>query len=329
MSRPHTPRLDAAGGLTVDRWNYILVRLLQIVPTFFIIMFIVFLMVRLLPGDPASAILGDRATEEAVARINAQMGLDKPILVQFGIFVQNFFRGELGDSISFKIPVMDLILQRVPVTIFLTLYGALVAVIVAVPLAFVAALRRNSLVDNVIRAVFQVGLSLPTFYIGLLLLTVLGARLGFFPIGGYGETFQEHLYHLFLPALTLGFNLSAILIRTLRASIIEVLTAEYVDFARAKGLANRVVLSKHVLRNALISTITLLGLNIGALFGGAVITESVFAIPGVGRLMVDSIFSRDYPTIQGLTLTFAILVSLVFLLTDLAYAQLDPRVDMA
>lgn len=313
----------------MDRWNYILVRLLQIVPTFFIIMFIVFLMVRLLPGDPASAILGDRATEEAVARINAQMGLDKPILVQFGIFIKNFFRGELGDSISFKIPVMDLILQRVPVTIFLTLYGALVAVIVAVPLAFVAALRRNSLVDNVIRAVFQVGLSLPTFYIGLLLLTVLGARLGFFPIGGYGETFQEHLYHLFLPALTLGFNLSAILIRTLRASIIEVLTAEYVDFARAKGLANRVVLIKHVLRNALISTVTLLGLNIGALFGGAVITESVFAIPGVGRLMVDSIFSRDYPTIQGLTLTFAILVSLVFLLTDLAYAQLDPRVDMA
>lgn len=313
----------------MDRWNYILVRLLQIVPTFFIIMFIVFLMVRLLPGDPASAILGDRATEEAVARINAQMGLDKPILVQFGIFIRNFFRGELGDSISFKIPVMDLILQRVPVTIFLTLYGALVAVIVAVPLAFVAALRRNSLVDNVIRAVFQVGLSLPTFYIGLLLLTVLGARLGFFPIGGYGETFQEHLYHLFLPALTLGFNLSAILIRTLRASIIEVLTAEYVDFARAKGLANRVVLIKHVLRNALISTVTLLGLNIGALFGGAVITESVFAIPGVGRLMVDSIFSRDYPTIQGLTLTFAILVSLVFLLTDLAYAQLDPRVDMA
>ncbi len=313
----------------MDRWNYILVRLLQIVPTFFIIMFIVFLMVRLLPGDPASAILGDRATEEAVARINAQMGLDKPILVQFGIFIRNFFRGELGDSISFKIPVMDLILQRVPVTIFLTLYGALVAVIVAVPLAFVAALRRNSLVDNMIRAVFQVGLSLPTFYIGLLLLTVLGARLGFFPIGGYGETFQEHLYHLFLPALTLGFNLSAILIRTLRASIIEVLTAEYVDFARAKGLANRVVLIKHVLRNALISTVTLLGLNIGALFGGAVITESVFAIPGVGRLMVDSIFSRDYPTIQGLTLTFAILVSLVFLLTDLAYAQLDPRVDMA
>jgi len=312
----------------VNRWNYILVRLLQIVPTFFVIMFIVFLMIRLLPGDPASAILGDRATEEAVARINAQMGLDKPILVQFVIFIKNFFQGELGNSISYKIPVTTLILQRIPVTVFLTLYGAVVAVVLAVPLAFVAALRRNSLLDNVIRSVFQVGLSLPTFYIGLLLLTILGAQLNLFPIGGYGETFRDHLYHLFLPALTLGFNLSAVLMRTLRTSIIEVLTAEYVEFARAKGLTNRVVLIKHVLRNALISTITLLGLNIGALFGGAVITESVFAIPGVGRLMVDSIFGRDYATIQGLTLTFAILVSLVFLLTDLAYAQLDPRVEM-
>lgn len=313
----------------MNRLNYILVRLLQIVPTFFFIMFIVFLMVRLLPGDPASAILGDRATEEAIARINAQLGLDKPILTQFGIFIMNFFRGELGNSISFKIPVTDLILQRVPVTLFLAVYGAVLAVILAVPLAFIAALRRNSVIDNVIRAVFQVGLSLPTFYVGLLLLTLLGAQLGLFPIGGYGDTFQQHLYHLFLPALTLGFNLSAVLMRTLRTSIIEILTAEYVEFARAKGLPNRVVLLKHVLRNALISTITLLGLNIGALFGGAVITESVFAIPGVGRLMVDSIFGRDYPMIQGLTLTFAILVSLVFLLTDLAYAQLDPRVEMA
>jgi peptide/nickel transport system permease protein len=313
----------------VNRWNYILMRLLQIVPTFFVIMLVVFLAIRALPGDPASAILGDRATEEAIARINAQMGLDKPIPEQFAIFVGNFFQGELGDSISYRIPVSTLILQRVPVTIFLTVYGAVLAVLLAVPLAFVAALRRNSGIDNVIRAVFQIGLSLPTFYIGLTLLTILGARLGLFPIGGYGETFQDHLYHLFLPALTLGFNLSAILMRTLRASIIEVLTAEYVVFARAKGLADRVVLLKHVLRNALISTITLLGLNIGALFGGAVITETVFAIPGVGRLMVDSIFSRDYSTIQGLTLTFALLVSLVFLLTDLAYAQLDPRVDMA
>lgn len=312
----------------MNRWNYILVRLLQIIPTFFVIMLLVFLMVRLLPGDPVSAVLGDRATEEAVARLNARLGLDEPVPVQFGLFVGNFFRGNLGDSIAYRIPVFQLLRERLPVTVFLTLYGAVVAVILAVPLAFIAAMRRNTTLDNAIRVVFQVGLSLPTFYVGLQLLTAFGARWNIFPIGGYGETFVGHLYHLFLPALTLGFNLSAILMRTLRASLIEVITAEYVDFARAKGLRERLIMTKHVLRNALISTITLLGLNIGYLFGGAVITETVFAIPGVGRLMVDSIFSRDYPVIQGLTLTFALLVMLTFLLTDLAYAQLDPRVEM-
>lgn len=312
----------------MNRWNYVLIRVGQAIPTFFIIMFLVFMLVRLLPGDPASAILGDRATEEAVARLNARMGLDKPLLIQFGIFIRNFFQGQMGDSISYKIPVSTLIMQRLPVTAFLTLYSATVAVVIAVPLAFVAALRRGSLIDNAIRAVFQIGLSLPVFYVGLLLLTVLGARLNLFPIGGYGKTTAEHFYHLFLPALTLGFGVSAVLMRNLRASIVEVLTAEYVDFARAKGLRNSIVLTKHVLRNALIPTITLLGLNIGYLFGGAVITESVFAIPGMGRLMVDSIFGRDYAVVQALTLSFAVLVFVVFIVTDLVYAELDPRVEM-
>ena len=313
----------------MNRWNYVLTRLLQAIPTFFIIMFLVFMLVRLLPGDPASAILGDRATEEAVARINAQMGLDKPLLVQFGYFIRNFFQGQLGDSISYKVPVTTLIRQRLPVTIFLTLYAAVIAVVIAVPLAFIAALRQGSWLDNTIRAIFQVGLSLPVFYVGLLLLTVLGAQLNLFPIGGYGETFLDHIYYLFLPALALGFGLAAILMRNLRAAIIEVLTAEYIDFARAKGLRSRIILSKHVLRNALISTVTLLGLNIGALFGGAVITETVFAIPGVGRLMVDAIYGRDYAVIQAMTLTFAILVFIVFLITDLVAGSLahlaDPR----
>ena len=312
----------------MTRGNYVLMRLVQIVPTFFIIMFLVFMMVRLLPGDPASAILGDRATDEAVARINARLGLDKPLFTQFGLFVRNFFQGDLGDSINLKIPVFDLIRQRVPVTIFLTLYGTIISLVLAVPLALLAALRRNTAVDTSIRLLFQIGLSLPTFYISLQLLTYMGAKWGWFPIGGYGEGFVAHLYHLFLPALTLGFNMAAILVRSLRISIIEVLSAEYIRYARAKGLGAQLILTRHVLRNALISTVTLVGLNIGALFGGAVITESVFAIPGVGRLMIDAIFGRDYQVIQGLTLTFAILVSVVFVLTDLAYVQLDPRVEM-
>ncbi|BDP44020.1 peptide ABC transporter permease (plasmid) [Deinococcus aetherius] len=311
------------------RWTYVLTRLLQIIPTLILAAVLVFTLVRLLPGDPASAILGDRATPEIVERTRRELGLDQPLPVQFARFVGRLLQGDFGISTSLKVPVLRLIAERLPVTLFLTLYAAVLGALLAVPLAVLAAVRRNTWVDGVIRAVFQVGLSLPVFYIALQLLTLLGARLGWFPIGGYGDTFGEHLYALFLPALTLGFNLAAVLMRTLRASVIEVLTAEYVDFARAKGLRSRVIMTRHVLRNAMISTVTLLGLNIGALIGGAVITETVFAIPGVGRLMVDAIFGRDYPVIQGLTLTFAVLVSLVFLLTDLVHARLDPRAQHA
>jgi peptide/nickel transport system permease protein len=306
--------------------NYIVVRLLQILPTFFLIMVVIFFLVRLLPGDPTSAILGIHATDEDVTRINASLGLDKPIPVQFGYFVRNFFQGDLGDSIVLKVPVARLIAERLPVTLFLTAFSAILAVVFAVPLAVWAALRRDSAVDTTIRTGFQIGLSMPVFYIGIVLLTVFAAKLHWFPVGGFGQTFGQDLYHLFLPAVTLALSLSAVLMRNLRNSIIEVLTADYVDFARAKGLRNRLVLFRHVLRNALIPTVALFGLNIGTLLGGAVITETVFAIPGVGRLLIDSIYGRDYPVIQGLTLALALLVSLIFLVTDMAQAALDPRI---
>lgn len=306
--------------------NYLVVRLAQIVPTFLLIMVVAFVLVRLLPGDPASAILGLKATDADVLRLNAEYGLDKPIPVQFLFFLRNFFQGNLGDSIILKVPVISLILQRLPVTLFLTGFAAILAVALAVPLALLSAIERDSPVDTAIRTGFQVGLSMPVFYIGILLLTFLAARLHWFPVGGFGLTFGEKLYHLFLPALTLAFSLSAVLMRNLRNGIIEVLNADYVDFARAKGLRRRLVLGRHVLRNALISTVALFGLNIGTLLGGAVITESVFAIPGVGRLMIDSIYGRDYPVIQGLTLALAILVSLVFLAADMLQASLDPRI---
>ncbi len=308
---------------------YVLRRLLQIIPLFLAVMVLIFVLVHLIPGDPVSTLLGDRATPDIVARANKELGLDRPLVVQFGYFVNGLLHGNLGESINLKVSVSSLIADRLPVTLFLTVYAALLGVLLAVPLAILAAVRRNTWVDALIRGFFQFGLSLPVFYLGLQLLTLLGARLGLFPIGGYGESFGDHLYHLFLPALTLGLNLAAVLLRTLRSSVIEVLTAEYVDFARAKGLRSWTILTRHVLRNALIGTVTLLGLNIGALIGGAVITETVFAIPGVGRLMVDAIFARDYPVVQGLTLTFALLVSLVFLATDLIHARLDPRAEVA
>jgi peptide/nickel transport system permease protein len=197
------------------------------------------------------------------------------------------------------------ILARLPTTIFLTLYAVTLSILIAGPLAFLAAVNRGKWQDNLIRAVFQVGLSMPVFYIGLILLTFLAAQLRLFPVGGYGETFADRLYHLFLPAVTVALYTSAILMRNLRSAIIEVLDAEYVQFARAKGLPNRLILGRHVLKNALISTVTLLGLSIGQLMSGTLVTETVFAVPGVGRSMLEAIFARDYPLIQGLTLTFA------------------------
>jgi peptide/nickel transport system permease protein len=296
------------------------------IPTVVFILVITFVLIRLLPGDPASAMLGDRALDADVIRINASLGLDRPIIVQFFYFVERVFTGDLGNSITLKLPVMTLILQRLPVTLMLISMAAVIALVLAVPLAFVAALKREQTSDAAIRGVFQVGLSMPVFYIGILLLTLFAAHLKWFPVGGYGDTFGSKLYHLFLPALTLAVSLAAILMRNLRAAIIGVINAEYVDFARAKGLRTRIILFRHVLRNALISTITLFGLQIGSLLGGGVITETVFAVPGAGRLMIDSIYGRDYPVLQGLTIALAILVSLTFLVTDIVQAWLDPRI---
>jgi peptide/nickel transport system permease protein len=306
--------------------SFIFRRILQLIPTFAFILVVVFVLVRLLPGDPVSAILGDRAIDADVERINHQLGLDQPLPVQFFTFVKDVASGNLGNSIQLKLPVIDIIFQRMPVTLLLTAMAAVISLLLAVPLAFVAALQRDRAADTVIRGAFQVGLSMPVFYLGLILLTVFGAKLGWFPVGGYGESFIEHVHHLVLPALTLALSLAAILMRNLRAAIIGVVGAEYVDFARAKGLRPRLIMLRHVLRNALISTVTLFGLSIGTLLGGAVITETVFAIPGAGRLMIDSIYGRDYPVVQGMTLALAVFVSVTFLLTDIVQAWLDPRI---
>ena len=307
-------------------FGYVLRRILQMVPTLVFILVVTFVLVRLLPGDPLSAIAGDRVTDAQVAQARAAYGLDAPVLTQFLLYVRRVVTGDLGRSLVVQVPVWSLVGQRLPATLLLSGMAIAIGIGLAVPLAFVSALRRGRAADLAIRAGAQVGLSMPVFYIGLVLLTVFSAHLRWFPVGGYGDGWGDRVYHLFLPALTLGVSLAAVLMRSLRAAIVDVLGAEYVDFARAKGLATRVVLLRHVLRNALISTLALLGPTVGTLLGGAVITETVFAIPGVGRLMIDSIYGRDYPVIQGLTLALAVTVSLVFLVTDLIQASLDPRV---
>jgi peptide/nickel transport system permease protein len=304
---------------------HVLRRLAQIVPTIVLVSILIFVLMRLLPGDPALAMLGDRATPQSLAYLRHDMGLDRSFAYQFSIYLVHTAEGRFGDSVTMHVPVGLLILQRLPVTLMLTTYASILAILIAVPLAFMAALRPDGLADAIIRMTAQLGLSMPVFYVGLVLLIVLAAGLHLFPVGGIGEGFFSDVYYLFLPALTLAFSLAAILMRNLRAALIEVLNAEFITFATAKGLRRSVVLGRHVLRNAAVSTITLFGLQIGSLVGGAVITESVFGIPGVGRLMIDSIFARDYAVVQGLTIVLAVMVSLVFLFTDTLQSLLDPR----
>jgi len=309
----------------VSELSWILKRVLLIIPTLLLILVVTFTLIRLLPGDPASAMIGDRSTAADVTRINNELGLNQPLPIQFLYFVRQVASGNLGNSYALHAPVTRVIAERLPVTLMLTGMAALFSFLLAIPLAFISALKRNSTADIIIRGTSQVTLSMPAFYIGLVLLTVFAARLHWFPVGGYGNTVGQKIYHLFLPAVTLAVSITAILTGNLRSAIIAVLDAEYITFARAKGLSTRVILLRHVLRNAIIPMLTLFALNIGTTVGSAVITETVFAVPGIARLMVDSIFSRDYPMIQGLVIVLSVLVALIFLLTDIVQVMIDPR----
>lgn len=312
----------------MDRLAFVITRLLQAIPTVIAITVLVFLMVHLIPGDPATVMLGLKATPEKVEVLTERMGLDEPLWKQFVIFLGNLATGDLGESLISRLPVGTLIRRRLPITLFVAGYATVLAIAMTIPLSLIAALNKDTLIDQIIRGVFVTIMSTPGFWIGILLLIVLGVQIPIFPVGGIGETFSDRLYYLFLPALTLALRLAAVLTRNLRDGLITALDSQHVVFARTKGLVERLVLLKHVLRNALVSTLTLLGVYMSWLVGGSVITETVFAIPGVGWTMVQAITGRDYPVVQGLTFTFGILVSLVYLLTDIAYSFLDPRVSL-
>ncbi len=302
-------------------------RVIQTVPVLIGISFITFFMIHLIPGDPARNMLGPRATPERVAELRRALGLDRPLGVQYGYFIAGVVRGDLGESLYYRQAVRPLVFERLPATVFLITYSALLALVISLPLGILAAVRRNTWVDQAIRAIFLVTLAMPAFWLGILFILFLGLRLDLFPIGGYGESFPDRLYHLFLPSLTIALSLSPLLIRSLRTSMIGNLRAQYVTTARAKGLRERSIVIAHLLRPSMISTVTILGVNLGFLIGSTVIIETVFAIPGIGFMMVSSIQSRDYPVIQAVTMVLAVLVILVNLLTDLAYAALDPRVS--
>jgi peptide/nickel transport system permease protein len=306
---------------------YVARRLLQIVPVALGVTVLVFFLIHLVPGDPARTILGNQATPQRVALLRHAWGLDKPLPVQYAKFMGRLLHGDLGSSLFYGVGAGHLVLERLPVTLWLIWYGALLSVLIAVPLSLLAATHRDRATDHLVRAVPIVGLGFPPFWIGIVLLLVFGLHLGRpFPVGGYGHGFFGHLHSMFLPAFTVALAISPILIRSLRAALLEVLESDYVTTARSKGLPERRVLVRHALRNAAVSTVSVLGVNIGYLVGATLVIEQVFAVPGVGQLMINSIFQRDFPVVQAVTLVFSLMVVLVYLLTDVAHALLDPRV---
>jgi peptide/nickel transport system permease protein len=308
--------------------NYLIKRILQVIPVLIIVTIIIFFMIRLIPGDPASVILGDRATPEMVEILNREMGLDKPIPVQYGIFMRRLASFDLGDSIHYNIPVFELIGKRFKVTFVLTLFTVIFSVILSFPLGYIAGIKKDKGQDQVIRTAALVALSTPQFWIGLILMIIFSVNIKLFPVGGWGETWPEHIRSIILPAFTQALMTIALLTRNLRNGVVDILKMDYVDFARSKGIDERIVRKRHIIKNAMISYVTLISMRMAYMLGGSIIIETVFALPGIGALMIESIYSRDYAVIQAVVLIFAFLVITVNILTDLAYAYLDPRVTL-
>lgn len=308
--------------------RYVVRRLLLALPSLWAVFTLIFVLVRIVPGDPALAVLGDHASQETILELRARMGLDRPVWHQYLVFLGELARGDLGNSIVTNRPIIGDVGGVLPYTLELTFSGILIGVILGVPLGVVAAVRRNSVFDHLARVVSLAGLSVPAFYLAIILLLLFAVRLEWFPVvspaimtGG-----GERLYNLVLPALSLGLIMTAYVMRMTRSTMLQVLSQDYVRSARAKGLAEILVLSRHVLANTLIPIVTLVGLYASVLVGGSVMTEIVFNRPGLGRLIVGAMFQRDYTMLQSLLVVYATVVVVINLLTDLSYGVVDPRV---
>jgi peptide/nickel transport system permease protein len=307
--------------------SYVARRVLALVPIALGVTFLTFMLIHLIPGDPALTILGNKATPAKIALLHKEWGLDRSLPSQYLNFLGRVVHGDLGTSLFYNVGAGSLVWQKLPVTLFLIGFGGLLAMLISVPLALLAATRRGRLPDHLVRVVPLVGFGFPPFWVGIMLLLLFALHFGRpFPVGGYGQGFGGHVRSMFLPALTVALSFAPILIRSLRNALLEVLEADYITTARSKGLPQRRVLVTHALRNAIISTVAVLAVNLAYLVGGTFIIEQVFDLPGIGQLMLNAIFQRDFPVVQAVTLASAVLVVLVYLLADVAQAMLDPRV---
>lgn len=312
----------------MSRGQYITRRLVQMIPVVFGITVIIFVMIRAIPGDPAVTMLGEKATDEKIALMREKLGLNEPIYMQYLYYMRDLVQLDLGQSTRYRVPVDTLLWDRLKVSLSVGLMTVVLTTLISLPLGMLAALKKDSILDNIVRSMLMVTLLMPTFYTGILLIIALSVKIDLFPVSGYGEGFINNVQHVFLPGLALALGISPILVRTLRNGILEAMTSDYVKTARSKGLAEQTVITRHVLRNALIPTVTLLGISIGGIIAGTVVTEKVFALPGAGALLVDSIAARDYSTVQATVMIIAILVVVVNLITDITYSFIDPRVRL-
>ncbi len=296
----------------------------------FLVISITFVFMQLIPGDPADVLLGPNATPEQIANLRATWGLDQPIGVQYYRYIVNFLHGDLGESLFSRQPVLRMIGQRAETSIFLGIMALMVVVGLGVPAGVISSIRPNSWTDNTLLLIALAGASIPSFWLGLMLMVIVAGKLHLLPSSGFTSVLATgniaNLKNLILPAISLGFVNAALVARTARSSMLDVLEADYITTARAKGLSEWSVIAKHALRNAAIPTVTVVSFTFASLVSGAVVTENVFALPGVGSLIVQSVLKRDYPVIQGIMMVVAVLYVVINFLTDLTYAMLDPRI---
>ena len=301
--------------------KYIFKRILMMIPVLLGVLFLVFTMNEISPGDPAEMIAGDAASVEVVEQIREDLGLNKPFPVRFLNYTKNIvLHGDLGTSYKTKRPVLEEVMDRLPTTILLSLTSAAFAVILSIPIGIISAIKQNTWIDNLLMVLALIGVAMPAFWQGLMTIILFSVKLGWFP--SYGFTTPAHW---FMPVLTIGTGAMASLVRITRSSMLEVIRQDYIRTARAKGQTERKVIISHALRNSMIPIITAIAIQLGSMLGGAIVTETVFAIPGIGMLMIQSIKARDYPTIQGAVVVIAVMFSLLNLLVDIIYTFVDPR----
>jgi peptide/nickel transport system permease protein len=309
--------------------NYIIRRLLQMVPVLLLVTLIAFSLMHMMPVDPVAAMLGPEATPEAVATLRHEFGLDRPVWMQYLDWLGNALRGDFGRSLVNRQPVSDLIAQRLPVTLQIGLSAMLLSLLIALPVGILSALRRNTVEDQLSRFIAILGIAVPNFVLGILLILVFSVTLRWLPPSGYTSLFDDPLQSLrltILPAVTLSAAMAAVTMRQIRSSLLEVMEQDYIRTARSKGLSEYAIVSGHAMKNAMIPVVTILAIQVAILFGGSVIVETIFAIPGIGRLVVNAIIAHDYPIVQAVVLLMGFIVSAFNLLADLSYAILDPRI---